>query len=49
MHFKCCNVYIRIYVNKDETAYEGRCPKCGAPVRIAIAPDGSSSRFWSAE
>jgi hypothetical protein len=48
IHFACCDVYIRIYVNQSETAYEGHCPKCCRPVKILIAPGGTSCRFFKA-
>ncbi len=49
VHFQCCNVYARIFLTKDETAYAGHCPKCARPVRIRTAPGGDSSRFWRVE
>jgi len=48
IHFACCDVYIRIYVNQDETAYEGRCPKCSRPIKIRIGPGGTTCRFFKA-
>jgi len=24
--FECCNIYRRIYMNKEKNAYEGKCP-----------------------
>jgi len=46
--FKCCNVYGRIYVNREGTAYEGGCPRCGTRVKAAIGPRGSPARFFTA-
>jgi hypothetical protein len=48
VQFTCCDVYSRVYVNRDETAYEGRCPKCAKKVRLTIGPGGTDSRFFTA-
>lgn len=48
VQFTCCDVYTRVYINRDETAYEGRCPKCGKKVRLGIGPGGTDSRFFTA-
>ncbi len=49
VHFKCCHVYARIYLNRDGTAFAGHCPKCARPMRVKVSPRGEKSRFWTAE
>ena len=46
--FECCNVYRRVYNNKDKNAYEGTCPKCNGEIKIMIGHDGTDARFFSA-
>ncbi len=48
VHFACCDVYVRIYVNRTETGYEGRCPRCAWAVRFRIGPEGTDARFFTA-
>jgi hypothetical protein len=48
VHFVCCDVYTRVYVNREETAYEGCCPKCAKKVRLVIGPGGTDARFFTA-
>lgn len=47
VQFACCGVYARIYVNSDESAYMGHCPRCSKAVRIGIGPGGTASRFFT--
>jgi len=49
VRFDCCGVYVRIYRNPDQKNYEGRCPKCRRKIRLKVGPDGTSTRFFSAE
>ena len=50
VHFECCHVYQRVYVNDRGDAYEGRCPMCGRKVRALIDPSkGIDARFFTAK
>ena len=47
--FDCCNVYGRIYKNKEATAYVGRCQRCMRSVKVPVGEGGTDRRFFRAE
>jgi len=48
IRFACCDVYTRVYVNRQQTAYVGRCPRCLRRVELKIGPGGTDARFFTA-
>ena len=48
VNFVNCRVYGRLYKNEVQTAYVGRCPRCGQSFRIAIGRGGTNQRFFQA-
>lgn len=46
IHFLCCDIYTRVYANRDGEAYEGNCPRCSKKVKLRIGPGGTSSRMF---
>ena len=46
--FRCCHAYGRLYRNRQQTAFEGRCPRCGTPVAARIGQDGTTRRLFEA-
>jgi hypothetical protein len=48
VHFTCCEVYARVYPNRDRTAYVGYCPRCAKRISLKIGPGGTDARFFTA-
>lgn len=48
IHFACCRVYQRIYLNAEETAFVGWCPRCCGKIEVPVDPEGTEDRFFTA-
>jgi hypothetical protein len=48
IRFACCDVYLRIYLNREKSAYIGHCPRCWKQVRLRVGPGGTNARFFTA-
>jgi len=48
IYFECCGVYARVFRRREDQQYEGRCPRCGLSVGVAVGPDGVSARLFRA-
>ena len=48
VQFACCDVYSRIYLNRDQSAYLGNCPRCAKRIQIQVGEGGTDSRFFTA-
>jgi PHP family Zn ribbon phosphoesterase len=46
VQFACCSVYQRIYRSADGKSYNGRCPRCGKPVKFTVGEGGTDSRAF---
>lgn len=46
--FRCCHAYGRLTRNAAGTHYQGRCPRCAAPVSVKIGPGGTDRRMFEA-
>lgn len=47
VRFACCEVYARVYINREATAYQGNCPRCSKALSVRIDPGGTDSRFFT--
>jgi hypothetical protein len=46
--FECCGVYARVYRQRNQMIYRGRCPKCLRMVRVRVGRDGTTARLFRA-
>ena len=48
VHYRCCNIYQRVYFKKGTQSASGRCPRCLREVSFELTEDGERGRFFSA-
>ncbi len=48
IHFSCCDVYSRVYLDDQRDAYVARCPRCLRGMKLVVDPTGSTARFFEA-
>ena len=48
VHFTCCGIYARIYLDSKRTRYVGYCPKCCRRIEFRVGPGGTNDRFFTA-
>lgn len=48
VRFASCNCYGRLYINDENSAYVGRCPKCYTSFAVRVGAGGTSSRMFIA-
>ena len=49
VHFACCDVYARVYANRQQNAYLGHCPRCARQVKFVVGEGGTDARFFTAQ
>lgn len=49
VHFRCCNVYQRVYFARGAVEAVGRCPSCLREIRFRLDENAEPGRFFSAE
>ena len=48
IHYQCCNVYARAYIDKEGKKYVGSCPRCRKRVEVKVGKGGTNARFFNA-
>ncbi len=49
VHYRCCNVYQRVYFPRGSHFATGRCPRCLREVSFQLTEEGEHGRFFTAE